>query len=80
MGMTQSINKVNFEDVQYAVKHKNYLLFVIKKCKRIESIVRFVPNIFVLLLKNRCFYIVHSLNCCYYGKIQKEPGRPQERS
>tara|TARA_Y100000816_G_scaffold239065_1_gene185348 strand:+ start:811 stop:1230 length:420 start_codon:yes stop_codon:yes gene_type:complete len=26
MGMTQSINKVNFEDVQYAVKHKNYLL------------------------------------------------------
>jgi len=24
--MTQSINKVNFEDVQYAVKHKNYLL------------------------------------------------------
>lgn len=26
MGITQSINKVNFEDVQYAVKHKNYLL------------------------------------------------------
>ena len=26
MGMTQSINKVNYEDVQYAVKNKKYLL------------------------------------------------------